>query len=351
MDRVQRVANVPAEPGQHPVAVTPPQAPTLYTSPRRNQAIDPLHGTNLQALLAVEPPKPPDDFERFWRTRYSEARRTPSDVRIEAPTRVGNHDIHVIRYNGVDGRLLGGYLALPVDATPDNAVLYAHGYGGCDAPDAETLAENGPRTAMLFACTGGFGLSQVPGVSSDATQHVVDGIDSPETYELGHSVQDIWSATSALIDAVPTARERIYLDGTSFGGGIGTMALAFDRRFARAYLEVPTFGAQPLRLETPSHGSAEAVRHYANGPRRNRVLRTLRYFDAATAARFVRVPTMVSAATRDAFVLPAGQFAIYNGLAGPRRLFVMSAGHAPISDREEDVQRAARRRWFAMNDE
>ena len=120
------------------------------------------------------------------------------------------------------------------------------------------------------------------------------------------------------------ARRLDYL-GISFGGGVGALALPWDERFHRAHLNVPSFGHHPLRLNCPCVGSGEAVRAYQR--RTGRALETLRYFDAAVAARHLRIPLHVAAARFDPAVPPPGQFAIYNALAGHRELFVLRAGH------------------------
>jgi cephalosporin-C deacetylase len=57
------------------------------------------------------------------------------------------------------------------------------------------------------------------------------------------------------------------------------------------------------------------------------VLDTLRYYDAACAARHSRVPVHIAAALFDPVVAPPGQFALYNALPEPKRLFLLDAGH------------------------
>jgi cephalosporin-C deacetylase len=177
----------------------------------------------------------------------------------------------------------------------------------------------------------------------------VFGIESRQSYEIGHSVADVWCAANALLAKAPLARGRLFLEGGSFGGGIGMLALAWDHRFAKAYFEVPTFGFQVIRTRLPTLGSANAVQKYiATAKHPANVLRTLSYFDAGSAARFTQVPTMIAAARSDAFVAPPGQFAIYNALAAPKELVVMSAGHAEIPPSEARRLDARRRAWLAM---
>jgi cephalosporin-C deacetylase len=71
----------------------------------------------------------------------------------------------------------------------------------------------------------------------------------------------------------------------------------------------------------------------------------LGYFDAATAATRIRIPTFVSVARHDRAVPPVGQFAVYHALAGPKQLYVLSAGH--MSYPTEVAELAARDRELA----
>ncbi|GFJ88937.1 acetylxylan esterase [Phytohabitans rumicis] len=138
--------------------------------------------------------------------------------------------------------------------------------------------------------------------------------------------------------ALPGA-ERLDYNGGSFGGGIGALALPWDDRFTRAHLYVPSFGHHPLRLAAPSTGSGEAVRRLL--AREPHLRPVLDYFDAAIAARRIHIPVYVSAARRDPAVLPDGQFAVYEALAGPKHLYVLSTGHpanpAELSARDRDL--------------
>jgi cephalosporin-C deacetylase len=169
--------------------------------------------------------------------------------------------------------------------------------------------------------------------------HVLHGIAARETYVHGGCVADTWCAVTALQHLVPEAAARIAYLGGSFGGGIGTLALPWDDRIDAGCLVVPSFGNHPLRLTFPCVGSGAAVRRHVQ--RHPDVLDVLRYFDAATAAKFVRVPTHVGLALADASVPPPGQFAIFNALAGPRERFLLRRGH--VDDFEATDEAAALR--------
>ncbi|SCD73188.1 cephalosporin-C deacetylase [Streptomyces sp. BpilaLS-43] len=76
----------------------------------------------------------------------------------------------------------------------------------------------------------------------------------------------------------------------------------------------------------------------------------LRYFDAATAAARLELPTLVAAALFDPAVPPPGQFAVHNALPGPRELLVLRAGHFRYAEeaREAAELRSLRERFFGQ---
>lgn len=159
---------------------------------------------------------------------------------------------------------------------------------------------------------------------------------------------DLWRAASVLHEAVPESRPRLDYLGGSFGGGTGALALPWDDRIRSAYLCVPSFGNHPLRLQLPCCGSGEAVRLLAQT--RPAIREVLAYFDAALAARHTHKPVLVAAAAFDPAVPPAGQYSVYNSLAGPKELYPLTAGHHDgYADqaREDQEVREAQHRFFA----
>lgn len=328
-----------------------PTAPQRFPrSPGLPNATSPHQAFPLEALLAVGAPAEPPGFAAFWRGLHAETLRVPPSPRLTWRKDLGAHRLFEVRFSGLEGGHLGGWLALPRAFPAAKAVLVAHGYGGCSEPDAATLRSEGDaRTAVFFPCARGFGLSADGVTPGDSVRHVVHGLESSATYSHKLAVADLWAAVSALQEAAPTARGKLFLHGTSFGGGIGTMALAWDRRIARAFLEVPSFGNHPLRLQLPTEGSGQSVQAYlARSDHPERLREVLSFFDAAVAARHVRAPTQVAAALKDPAVTPPGQFSIYNALPGPKGLFVLSQGHGPLPGDEAQRLERARRRWLAL---
>ncbi len=316
--------------------------PAPYTAWFGPDAFDATHGYDLDALLAVGAPDEPAGFAEFWTALYERARAVDTAPASRPADVPGWHDVE---FTSLDGVRLGGWLWLPPDGV-ERAVVVGHGYGGRDQPDPGLAL---PGTAVLFAGSRGLptrGL--VPGIPPVGAEHVLHGIESAATYVHGGCAADVWCAASALLALLPSPPSRVCYAGGSFGGGIGALALPWDDRFDRGALTVPSFGNHDLRLAMPCTGSGEAVRlHVAEHPE---VREVLRFFDAATAARRLRVPMLVAPALWDPAVPPPGQFAVHNAIPGDKELVVLAAGHTEYPDQAADDERLrAAVRAFLLN--
>jgi cephalosporin-C deacetylase len=284
---------------------------------------DPTYGYDEAALLAVPAPPEPGDFESFWRVTFEQARAIPLRMSV-TPTSSPQADVEVyhVEYDSLDGVRIGGWLTRPADGQVQRGVVVGHGYGGRDVPD---LNLPGPPAATIQFCARGFHRSARADLPNDSSRHVTHGIADRETYIIRGCVADLWLAASALLQWAPETAGRLHFHGGSFGGGLGALALPWDERFTRAHLRVPTFGNQPLRVTLPCNGSGHWVtRYWREHPQ---VLEVLAYYDAATAARRIRVPTHVVVARFDPAVPPPGQCAVYNALSCPRELQWHAVGH------------------------
>jgi cephalosporin-C deacetylase len=288
-------------------------------------AFDPGYDMDLAQLLAVAVPQPPADFADFWQQRYAAALAVSPCPRIKlVGSQYPHHAVYDLRYTSTDAVEIGGWLLVPNHVPVRRGIVFGHGYGGCELPQELLPVED---AALLFPCFRGIGCSPVAGVSPDPNFHVLHHIQDRHRYILGGCVEDLWLAVSALLALFPEVTGQVAYSGISFGGGIGALAVPWDARVGRLHLHVPTFGHQALRLTLQSIGSAESVRHFQ---RRCgfQLMNTLAYYDAASAARYLRIPVLVAAALFDPVVPPPGQFAIFNAIAEPlKRLFVLQSGH------------------------
>lgn len=293
---------------------------------RHDFPFDPTYGYSLDDLLAVAPPDPPADFDRFWQARFDRVRARAVAARRSSPrAELDGWRVRDLAYDSTDGVRIGGWIAEPATGEIRRGFVVGHGYGGRDGPDLRLPFD---EAVLLFPCCRGLGRSPHPRISSAPEWHVLHDIQDRDRYVLGGCVEDTWLAVNALLELYPTVAGRVGYLGVSFSGGIGALAAAFDDRLARVHLAIPSFGHQPLRLALPTVGSGAAVQAF--DARHPAVARpTLRYHDAAVAARRITVPVHLACARFDPFVAPPGQFAVHNALPGEKRLFVLDAGHFP----------------------
>jgi cephalosporin-C deacetylase len=316
---------------EHPCftqAVAPMTIPTHHP-----YDFDPTYGLGLAELLAITPPQAPPGFDAFWRTRYARALSVDPRLKLsESQSSHPNWQVHDIAYTSTDELPIGGWLLRPADGAVRRGLVVGHGYGGRDQPDFTIPVT---ETAVLFPCFRGLSRSARPPISSDPAWHVLHDIDKPERYILGGCVEDLWLAVSVLTQLFPGIEGCIGYSGISFGGGIGALAIPFDRRIDRGHLEVPTFGNMPLWLTLPTTGSGHSVQNYLKTHKD--VLNTLPLFDAATAATRIEIPMVAAVARFDPAVAPPCQFSVANALAASNHheTFVLDAGHSDYPGQEQ----------------
>ena len=311
--------------------------PSLFA---HDYAFDPSYQMDLAQLLAIDAPLPPPGFAEFWRQRHAAALTLSPRPRItRAALQSPHHVVYDLRFVSTDAVDIGGWLLLPKDAPVRRAIIFGHGYGGCELPEDLLEIED---AVLLYPCFRGIGRSPRPGVSPDPQHHVLHRIQDLQHYVIGGCVEDLWLAVSALLELLPEVAGRVAYSGISFGGGIGALAVPWDARVGSLHLHVPTFGHQALRLTLPSSGSAESVRDFQRHHDFH-VMDTLSYYDAAVAARHLRIPVLVAAALFDPVVAPPGQFAIFNAIdKSLKRLFVLQAGHFEYADQAQELRQMHR---------
>lgn len=228
-----------------------------------------------------------------------------------------------ISYVSTGEFLIQGWLLIPYSGIIERGFVIGHGYGGRDGPDFHLPFKH---SALLFPCFRGLSRSSRPDISTEPFWHIRHHLESIENYILGGCVEDIWLAVSTLLQLYPHLAGHLGYLGISFGGGIGALALAYEKRLARGHLNIPTFGHQLLRLRLKTLGSGDSVQQFYLGHKKSTV-KVLRYYDAAIAAKRITVPMYCACAKFDPYVAPPGQFAIFNALAAEKRLYVRDAGH------------------------
>lgn len=285
---------------------------------------DPTYGYDQDAMLQIEPPPAPEGFEAFWRDTYNQALAVKPNIELKpSPYSTDAMEVQEVYFDAWGGVRLGGWFAKPRHATAVRNTVFSHGYGGRAEPGELNFD---PPGNLLFYCARGFHLSAYDAVPpNQSSTHVVHGLEHRDTYMHRGCAADIWAAATVLNELCPDTADRLQFRGGSYGGGMGALALPWDDRFSAAAIEVPSFGHHPIRLDCPCTGSGEAVRKFVAAHPEARDI--LPYYDSATAATYLTIPTHVNCALFDPAVPPPGQFAVHNAIAGPKKLHTVPAGH------------------------
>ncbi len=296
---------------------------------KHDYAFDPTCGYSEAELLAITPPPEPEDFRAFWaETRrlafVAKPQYTVKEIWCETP----GDRLYIVRARSWDGFDIGMWVSRP--AVSKSAFIGGQGYGN---PSAAWIEKD---FTVCMPCVRGLGLSQCKEVPWIVKDHIIHGIASRDTYILRGVITDIWLAASVLLDMFPDCAGNLNYFGGSMGGGMGALALPWDDRFKAAYLGVPTFGHNPLRLKFESAGSGESARKY--GLEHPEAMGVLNYFDAAISAKYIRIPTVVVPALFDPVVVPPGQFAVANAIPEPfRHRYIADTGHFKVTERDKGV--------------
>lgn len=309
-------------------------------------AFDPTYGFGLAELLAVRQPPAPPGFDDFWRARYLAAREIDPKPRLSSSAATHpDWRVEDIRYTSTGGFDIGGWLLRPRQGEISHGLVVGHGYGGRDQPDFDLPVAN---AAVLFPCFRGLSRSRRPGISTDPAFHVLHDIGDPKRYILGGCVEDLWLGVSALTRLHPELGDRVGYMGTSFGGGIGALAIPDDPRIVRGHLTVPTFGNMPLWQSLPTTGSGQSVQRYLKTHGEARA--SLDLFDAAVAAARIRVPVLAAVACFDPAVAPPCQFSVANALTSSNghETVILDAGHFdyPGMQEQQELLTAKTERFF-----
>jgi cephalosporin-C deacetylase len=289
---------------------------------------DPTCGYSKNDLCAMQPPdNEPKDFRKFWEGAYEQNLALESDINMrEIWSPEPDVKCYEVRYESLDGVKVGAWLSRPAESK--GGIVIGHGYGSCPEP---ALVKD---FTVIMPCSRGFSLSNNRRIPWKSKKHVIHGIESKETYVIKGAVADIWRAASVLLELFPDTNQNLNYSGGSYGGGLGALSVPWEKRFKSCFLNVPTFGHHPSRLLYKCVGSGEAVREYYN--EHPEVVDVLAYFDAATAAKYIKIKSLVTPALFDPAVLPPGQFAVNNAIPEQyRETVILLCGHFRVPENDD----------------
>lgn len=294
----------------------------------------------------------PRHFDRFWREAKAELLRIPLDAVLEEVEAVDPGDAKRFKVSlaMVGGSRVYGWLHLPEGKGPFPVVLSIPGSGVGRTGRFAGFTEAG--IAVLAIEIHGLkpGKQEIIGAvqwirpADDEIRHFVKlqagmlagyhsfGMEDPYRYYHRRSLQAAMRALDYLYSRPDMDTSRIIVFGGSQGGGLSLLTAAIDKRVNAVVATVPAFcnnekGFHPLQ-------DIKDQRH------RQKVIRTMSYYDAALAAPLIKVPVLIGVGFIDNTCPPANVYSMFNNLGGPKKIenFYTTGHGSPPNWRAETIQ-------------
>jgi cephalosporin-C deacetylase len=274
-------------------------------------------------------PYPPEDFDAFWEEASAEARTAPLDYHrsLHNDYDLPGFIVEQIDFRSITGHMLHGWLAYPEGARRLPGFLWTPPYG------RESLLPNeyGTREGFVSMSFNFFGHGAfyeekyVP-----ERGYFAEGAESAETWVFRRMTQDAMIAARVLQAQIEADEDRIGAMGMSQGAGISIWLGAHSPVVKAVCADMPFLGAMQSALNRNAYRYPlkELVDFMEELPLgRERVMNTISYFDTVNQATRCLKPTQVSLGEKDPACRPATVEAVFEALAGEKRLVRYDWGH------------------------
>ncbi|MBD3941826.1 acetylxylan esterase [Microbacterium sp. NEAU-LLC] len=266
----------------------------------------------------------PADFDDFWATTLSEARRwdaAPEVVRADTP--FSALEVFDVTFPGFAGDPVKAWLTLPAGAEdPLPAVVEYQGYGGGRGLPGERLGWAAAGYAHLLMDTRGQGSmwgsgGDTPdphGTGPSSSGFMTRGIEDPADYYYRRVFTDAVRAVDAVRSLPQVDADRVAVCGGSQGGGIAIAAAGLSEGLVAAMPDVPFLCHFERAVGfTGDDPYQEVVRYLAvHRGLDDRVFETLSYFDGVNMAKRANAAALYSVALMDTICPPSTVYAAYN---------------------------------------
>ena len=299
----------------------------------------------------------PLNFDRFWREAQAELLRIPIDPETEEVEAVDPGDArrYKVSLALTGGSRVYGWLHLPEGAGPFPVVLSIPGSGVGRTGRFAGFTSSG--IAVLAIEIHGLkpGRHEIIGAvqwirpADEEIKYFVKlqegilsgyhsfGMEDPYRYYHRRSLQAAMRALDYLYTRPDIDTSRVIVFGGSQGGGLSLLTAALDLRVDAVVATVPAF----CDNVTGFH----ALQDIENPRYKQRVIRTMSYYDAALAAKLIHVPALIGVGFIDGTCPPANVYSAYNDLSGPKKIenFYTTGHGSPPGWRDKTI------RWILEN--
>lgn len=304
---------------------------------------------DLQLYKGINPK--PKDFDEFWILRKAEAQKIPLSYHLAENEMQGFHncECYDLWFTGIRGeKLYAKYIRAKTDANIPVVVQF-HGYLGSSRSWFEQASFAGMGYALVaFECPGQGGHSQDSGhyVGPTVSGHIIEGLDGePKDMYYVKVYQNICILMRILGDLSGIDNNRIYVNGASQGGALGTVCCALHPGIVKkAVLLYPFLSDFQRVYELHEDEIAyEGLRYYMHwfdpmGERKEQIFTKLGYIDVHHFAPMIRSDILFGVSLADTVCPPSTQFAVYNHIHSTKQMHCYpDYGHEEIAVFDDQI--------------
>ena len=282
----------------------------------------------------------PEDFDAFWDDVKAQAERVDLNPEVVAEPMRSDEEVEVYQafYDSLDNVRVAAWYCLPKGATgPLPAIILVPGYQSDPAIPKE-WARRG--YAALGAAPRGKLRSNAqfnPGYPGLLTYGMVDR----NVYSYRGFYTDAWRAVDFLLSRDEVNSDRIGVAGSSQGGGLTLCTAAMRAEIKAASAGAPYLTGFMDSIELTSTYPYQEINDYLrlHPSRRERVERTLNYFDCVNFADKITCPIIVNIGLQDNVCPPETGYALFDRIASDdKRLYAYDGqGHSAGRDEHDPI--------------
>ena len=281
------------------------------------------------AALKILPSAPrPADFDAFWQAKIKELHAVPPSPAL-APGDSGDPAVEYVKLtlDNIRGAHVYGQLARPKRDGTFPALLIVQWAGVYGLPKSNVVnpAKNGWLALNIMAHDLPFDQPEAFYKKAAATalnNYTSIGNDDRETSYFLRMLLGCYRAADYLTQRPDWDGRVFVVTGTSQGGLQGLATAGLHPNVTAVLVNVPA------GCDTTAPWAGRSVSwpywfHSAQGKDEKKVMETSRYFDGVNFAANIRCPALVALGLIDQTSCPAGVFAAFNQILGPKEAVVM----------------------------
>ncbi len=270
----------------------------------------------------------PDDFDAFWGDVMDQVARVELNPEVE-PDRLRSDDeveVFQVFYDSIDHVRVAAWYCLPRERQgPLPAILIGPGYLG-DPAIPKGWAQGGYATLCVAPRGKLRSNSQFnPGYPGLLTHGIVDR----NVYSYRGFYVDTWRGVDFLLSRAEVDPDRIGVRGSSQGGGLTLCTAAMRGEVRAAAAGAPYLTGFMDSIELTGTYPYQEINDYLrlHPSSRQRVERTLSYFDCINFADRITCPVIVNIGLQDNICPPETGYALFREIASEEKRLYVYDGH------------------------